>query len=452
MLTLSERENLHLALLAYLNVEGYQETYDKLSSVAAVTKTKEVIKNDYKKVIPTNWRAIVKLRRKITGLEDKNKQLKDEIENFGKKKVSSEDADPMPRKPARHCFTKQKQVITCVDFHPKYSSLASASEDSSIVVYNADSGESEMDLRGHQDAVNCCTFHPNQEKLASCSADMSIKFWDLEEGKCTKTIIKTKNTEGHDHNVSCVRYTTDGKYLLSSSRDTTIRKWKVSTGQCAFIYGLTNLSHTGWVRCLGVHPNGDRFASAGSDSTIKVWPVAGGKPLFTISEAHPKDKDIECLLFSNADADKIIIKSMQGEAQKAEKILLADRTQFYKQLSAKGDEDIEDKGGAFLFSGSRDKDIACWSSSSGTLVWRIPKAHNNWVRDLVIHPTGKYIVSCSDDKSIKVWDITGTTPKNVHTMKGAHELFITSLSWCQSMDFLASGGVDCKVTIWDCPS
>jgi platelet-activating factor acetylhydrolase IB subunit alpha len=27
------------------------------------------------------------------------------------------------------------------------------------------------------------------------------------------------------------------------------------------------------------------------------------------------------------------------------------------------------------------------------------KGHDNWVRGLVFHPSGKYLISCSDDKS-----------------------------------------------------
>ena len=31
--------------------------------------------------------------------------------------------------------------------------------------------------------------------------------------------------------------------------------------------------------------------------------------------------------------------------------------------------------------------------------------HDNWVRSVIIHPNGKYIISAGDDKSIRVLDI-----------------------------------------------
>jgi platelet-activating factor acetylhydrolase IB subunit alpha len=32
-------------------------------------------------------------------------------------------------------------------------------------------------------------------------------------------------------------------------------------------------------------------------------------------------------------------------------------------------------------------------------------SHENWVRCVIFHPSGKYIISSSDDKTIRVMDI-----------------------------------------------
>lgn len=50
--------------------------------------------------------------------------------------------------------------------------------------------------------------------------------------------------------------------------------------------------------------------------------------------------------------------------------------------------------------------------------------HDNWVRGVLFHPGGRFIVSCADDKTLRIWDY-----KNKRCMKTlcAHEHFVTSL-------------------------
>lgn len=50
--------------------------------------------------------------------------------------------------------------------------------------------------------------------------------------------------------------------------------------------------------------------------------------------------------------------------------------------------------------------------------------HDNWVRGLVFHPSGKYLLSASDDKTIRVWDIKNQ--RNNKTLE-SHQHFVTSL-------------------------
>lgn len=60
--------------------------------------------------------------------------------------------------------------------------------------------------------------------------------------------------------------------------------------------------------------------------------------------------------------------------------------------------------------------------------------HDNWVRALAFHPSGKYLISASDDKTIRIWELsTGRCVKTVD----AHNHFVTTLAWGRQM---TSGG------------
>lgn len=66
--------------------------------------------------------------------------------------------------------------------------------------------------------------------------------------------------------------------------------------------------------------------------------------------------------------------------------------------------------------------------------------HDNWVRGMLVHPGGKFILSCADDKTLRIWDY-----KNKRCMKtlGAHEHFVTSLGKPHSI-FSSTASVSCS--------
>ncbi len=57
----------------------------------------------------------------------------------------------------------------------------------------------------------------------------------------------------------------------------------------------------------------------------------------------------------------------------------------------------------FIVSGSEDKTIRVWDRESGTQIQEL-KGHNFSVNSVAISSDNKFIVSGSDDKTIRVWE------------------------------------------------
>ncbi|TVY59595.1 putative E3 ubiquitin ligase complex SCF subunit sconB [Lachnellula suecica] len=110
-------------------------------------------------------------------------------------------------------------------------------------------------FRGHQNGVMCLQFDDNM--LATGSYDSSIKIWDINTGECIRTL------RGHTLGVRALQF--DDTKLISGSLDNTIRVWNWRTGECIAQYP----GHAEGV--ISVNFDGEYLASGSVDKTVRIW-------------------------------------------------------------------------------------------------------------------------------------------------------------------------------------
>src|SRR6266478_1061382 len=109
--------------------------------------------------------------------------------------------------------------VRSVAFSPDGHHIVSGSNDETIRVWNATTGETVAGpFTGHTDSVNSVAFSPDGHHIVSGSDDGTIRVWNATTGETVAGPFT-----GHTDSVNSVAFSPDGHHIVSGSCDQTIR-------------------------------------------------------------------------------------------------------------------------------------------------------------------------------------------------------------------------------------
>lgn len=284
--------------------------------------------------------------------------------------------------------------IHAIAFNPNNQTIASASADKTIKVWNLDGTGLALSLSGHLSLIDAVAFSPDGRTLASGSWDYAIKIWYLGAGYQDESLVTITHTlREHTGWIRCVAISPDGESLVSGSEDKTIKIWNLATGEL----GKTLFGHSSAVNAIAISPNGKIIVTGSADKSIKIWNLATGELLYTI-EGHSDEVNSIAIspggqIIFSGSADNTINKWNLG----SDKLLgsLSGHSSAVKSVAIS-------RQGTIFVSGSADKTIKIWHPGSGELIDTL-SGHSDAVTAVAISPDGRAIASGSQDKTIKIW-------------------------------------------------
>ena len=147
--------------------------------------------------------------------------------------------------------------------------IASASQDSTIKLWNLQNNTCEITLTGHNNWVTSISLlKSDTNTLISASYDHTVKFWNLDLGSCIKTIVSVFGKGVLNS------YFFNETYIVYGSVGNSLKVFDYEKDEEVF----TLLGHQNLVNCfcnLG-HFNVDLICSGSDDRTIKIWNLSLG--------------------------------------------------------------------------------------------------------------------------------------------------------------------------------
>ncbi|KAH9974741.1 dynein regulator [Lactifluus volemus] len=374
---LSERQtdDLHKAILDYLHNAGFTKSFDQFKEDAKLADFQPDLGQKSNGLLVKKWTSVIRMQKKIMDLEARLQEALHDNSNMaalpaGFSRRNNPDWLPTAGS-SKHTLTGHRDAVNAVAFHPVYSVLVSASDDSTMKVWDWETGEMERTLKGHTKRITDCEYDSKGKSLVSCAYDLFIKLWNVENDYQNFATLR-----GHEHSVSSAKFLPGDDRIISSSRDQTVRIWEIATTHCIKVIR----PHSDWIRCAIPSSDGKFFLTCSMDMfTAHLVELDSG---ITKSELRGHDNVVESAVF------------MPVSCIPAIRELLGQRA----QPSVPDNANI-----SYAATSSRDKTIKIWDALRGQL-----------------------LLSAADDHTIRIWELkTGRCIRKIE----AHERFVSSLAW-----------------------
>ncbi|MHA2104746.1 MAG: WD40 domain-containing protein [Candidatus Hodarchaeales archaeon] len=255
-----------------------------------------------------------------------------------------------------------------------------------------------LDLSGHTlpiQQLDVSDKSPNGKYfLVSCSIDETVKLWDLEKYQ------ELFSFKPHGGAVTCAKFRpgTQNNYFATGSYDRSVAIFEQINPKPIQRYRGPKLS----VKDIAWSRDGSKLGYASSDGSVRIVDIEEKKELLKI------DKNLELIsslffdknknhLLLGMETGNIVVTKLKGD------IVTTNENLHSAPINILSSFEINDNKTIIVTAGN-DKLIKFWDSDNWKLLAEA-KGHKSGIRGFVISPDKTYFLSCSNDATIRKFDL-----------------------------------------------
>jgi WD40 repeat protein len=313
--------------------------------------------------------------------------------------------DLADQKNAKFLAPNHGAAVLAVDFSPDDQFVASAGDSGRLVVWNAADGKRVgPQWTGHAadkpiHSVKFIADDNGRRWLLTASADRTARLWDVSGDPATWKPEAEQILRGHHLQVWDAAMSRDGKRIVTVGEDGRAVVWELAADRRTFVQGVAPPDASGKVRRrVFTGHDGAVYAVAFSHDGMLVASAGLDKRILLWDPQRVMEDNLQDKFSARADP-------LRGKRSSLQAIALEGHTDPVHSVAFSPD-------GQYVVSGSDDNTVRIWPRNGDPHGITVLRGHGGWVRSCLFAPrpteTGDWnVISGSHDRRIKLWNVAG---------------------------------------------